>query len=62
MIASYRDRRTRRFAEGKRIKAFEGIAHKLGKKLDQLDAAISLQALDLPDNRLEALKGERKGQ
>jgi len=30
--------------------------------LDQLDAAISLLDLDLPGNRLEALKGCRKGQ
>ena len=31
-------------------------------KLDQLDAATSLLDLDLPGNRLEALKGERQGQ
>jgi proteic killer suppression protein len=31
-------------------------------KLDQLDAATSLRDLDLPGNRLEALKGNRKGQ
>ena len=31
-------------------------------KLDQLDAATSLRDLDLPGNRLEALKGDRKGQ
>ncbi|MGF1615350.1 MAG: type II toxin-antitoxin system RelE/ParE family toxin [Gammaproteobacteria bacterium] len=31
-------------------------------KLDQLDAATSLLDLDLPGNRLEALKGDRKGQ
>ena len=49
-------------SEGKRVKAFEGIAHKLGMRLDQLEAATSLQDLDLPGNRLEALKGDRKGQ
>ena len=32
------------------------------KHLDQLDAATSLLDLDLPGNRLEALKGDRKGQ
>lgn len=62
MIGSYRDKRTRSFAAGQRIKAFEGFAHKLGMKLDQLDAAASLRDLDLPGNRLEALKGDRKGQ
>jgi toxin HigB-1 len=62
MIGSYRDKRTRSFALGQRVKAFDGIAHKLGMKLDQLDAAISLRDLDLPGNRLEALKGDRKGQ
>jgi plasmid maintenance system killer protein len=28
MIVSYRDKRTRTFAEGKRVKAFEGFARK----------------------------------
>jgi proteic killer suppression protein len=62
MILSYRDKRTRSFAEGKRVKAFGGIARKAELKLDQLDAATSLVDLDLPGNRLEALKGDRKGQ
>ena len=62
MIGSYRDKRTRSFAAGQRVKAFERIAHKLGMKLDQLDAATSLRDLNLPGNRLEALKGDRKGQ
>ena len=31
-------------------------------KLDQLDAATAIRDLDLPGNRLEALKGDRKGQ
>jgi plasmid maintenance system killer protein len=31
-------------------------------KLDQLDAATALSDLDFPGNRLEALKGDRKGQ
>ncbi len=62
MIGSYRDKRTRSFAEGLRVKAFEAISRRLSAKLDQLDAATSLRDLDLPGNRLEALKGERKGQ
>ena len=62
MIVSYRDKRTRDFSQGKRIKAFDGIARKAEMKLDQLDAASELRDLDLPGNRLEALKGDRKGQ
>jgi proteic killer suppression protein len=62
MIGTYRDKRMRTFAEGKRVKAFDGIAHKLSMKLDQLDSATSLRDLNLPGNRLEALKGDRKGQ
>lgn len=62
MIVSYRDKRTRMFAEGKRVKAFAGFAHKAELHLDQLDAAASILDLNLPGNRFEALKGHRKGQ
>lgn len=62
MIASCRDKRTRDFAEGRRVKAFDGIRRKAELKLDQLDAATAIRDLDLPGNRLEALKGDRKGQ
>ena len=62
MILSYRDEQTRSFAEGKRVKAFGGIARKAEMRLDELDAATSLLDLDLSGNRLEALKGDRKGQ
>lgn len=62
MIISFRDKRTRQFAEGKRVKAFGGFGRKAEMRLDQLEAATSLLDLDLPGNRLEALKGDRKGQ
>jgi len=63
MILGYRDKRTRDFAAGKRVKAFEGFARRAEMKLDQLDSATSLEDLAaLPGNRLEALKGDRKGQ
>ncbi|MBC7625395.1 MAG: type II toxin-antitoxin system RelE/ParE family toxin [Aeromicrobium sp.] len=62
MILRYRDKRTRDFADGKRVKAFDGIHHKAEIKLDQLDAATNLGDLALPGNRLESLKGDRKGQ
>jgi len=63
MIVSYRDRRTRAFAAGKRVNAFAGIERAASLKLDRLDAATSLRDLAaLPGNRLEALKGDRRGQ
>ncbi len=63
MIRSFRDKRTRDFAHGRRVKTFDGIANKASMKLDQLEAALSIQDLTaLPGNRLEALKGDRKGQ
>lgn len=62
MIVSYRDKRTRDFADCKRVKAFDGIQRKAEMKLDQLGVATSLSDLDIPGNRLEALKGDRKGQ
>lgn len=62
MIVAYRDKRTQDLAGGKRIKAFEGIRRRAELKLDQLDAATALSDLDLPGNRLEALRGDRKGQ
>ncbi|OIP98153.1 MAG: plasmid maintenance system killer protein [Syntrophobacteraceae bacterium CG2_30_61_12] len=62
MIVSFGDKRTRHFAEGNRIQAFSGFERKAELKLDQLDAAMSLLDLDLPGNRLEALKGNRQGQ
>ena len=62
MIVSYRDKRTLMFAEGQRVKAFDGFERRAELRLDQLDAASSLLDLALPGNRLEALKGDRKGQ
>ena len=63
MIASYRDKWTRDFAAGKRVKAFSGIERSAQLKLDRLDAATSLKDLTaLPGNRFEALIGDRKGQ
>ena len=63
MIVSYRDKRTRDFASGKRVKAFSEIERAARLKLDRLEAATELKDLGaLPGNRLEALKGDRKGQ
>ena len=63
MVVSYRDKRTRDFAAGKRVKAFSGIERSGRLKLDRLEAAISLKDLaGLPGNRFEALIGDRRGQ
>jgi len=63
VIVSYRDKRTRDFAAGKRVKAFSGIERAARLKLDRLEAAVALNDLAvLPGNRLERLKGGRKGQ
>jgi proteic killer suppression protein len=63
VILGYRDRRTRDFARGKRVKALSGIEGSARLKLDRLEAAVTLRDLAvLPGNRFEALKGDRKGQ
>jgi proteic killer suppression protein len=63
VILSYRDQRTRDFALGKRVKALSGIERPARLKLDRLEAAVTRRDLAvLPGNRLEALKGTRKGQ
>ncbi|MGI9071487.1 MAG: type II toxin-antitoxin system RelE/ParE family toxin [Bryobacteraceae bacterium] len=63
MIVSYRDKRTREFATGKRVKALSGIERPARLKLDRLEAAMVLTDLAvLPGNRFEALTGNRKGQ
>ena len=63
MIVNYRDKNTRDFAIGKRVKAFSGIERAARLKLDRLEAAVSLKDLGaLPGNRFEILKGNRKGQ
>ena len=63
MVLSYRDKRSRALAAGERGKAFSSIERAARLKLDRLEAAVALSDLAvLPGNRLEALKGDRKGQ
>jgi len=63
MIVSFRDKRTRDFAAGKRIRAFSAFERSARMKLDRLEAATSLRDLAaLPGNRFEALSGDRRGQ
>jgi toxin HigB-1 len=63
MVVSYRDKRTREFAAGWRVKALFGIERPARLKLDRLEAATNLSDLaQLPGNRFEVLRGDRKGQ
>jgi len=63
VIVSYRGKRSKDFASGKRIKAFSGFERSARLKLDRMEAATSLGDLAaLPGNRFESLVGDRKGQ
>ena len=63
MILGYRDRDTRAFAEGRRIRAYQGFERQAARRLSILNAAPSLDTLrSLRSNRLEALGGDRAGQ
>ena len=63
MIGSYRDKDTERFAAGEKIRQWEPFRRQAEKRLRILDAARSLGDLAaLNSNRLEGLKGNRKGQ
>lgn len=63
MIRSFKDRKTRRFFEGKRVPDFQSFASQAARRLTVLDSAESLQDLaQLRSNRLEALAGDRTGE
>ena len=63
MIRSFKDRRTRRFFEGRRVAAFHGFSDQAVRRLTLLDSAETLGDLAaLPSNWLEALRGSRAGQ
>lgn len=68
MIRSFKDRGTEDIFNGQRTRAARKSCPETSwkaatRKLDQLDSAESLNDLRIPPgNRLEALKGERKGQ
>lgn len=50
MIVSYRDKRARDFAAGRRVKALSGIERAARLKLDRLEAALALKDLAGPSN------------
>jgi proteic killer suppression protein len=63
MILSYRGDRTLAFAAGSFVREFQGFARQAYRRLEILEAAMSLEELRaLRSNRLEALKGDRLGQ
>jgi len=63
VIKSFRCAETRRFFETGKSRKFSAIATVAARKLTMLDAAHTLEFLrSPPGNRLEALRGDRRGQ
>lgn len=59
----YRDRRTKRFADGEYIREFQSFERQAYRPLEILDAAMNIHDLmRLPSNHFEALGGDRQGQ
>ena len=62
MIQSFRCADTERLFHRESVRRFKAIERQALRKLDMLDAAQHLRTLStLPGNRLERLKGDRKG-
>ena len=62
MIRSCRDKEVQRLLDRSFSRKFQAIERAARVRLAILDAATSLQDLTLPGLRLEALKGDRRGQ
>ncbi len=63
MIVSFADQDTADFFADHKVRRFANIATVAQRKLQQLDSAVTLEALKVPPgNRLEAVRGDRKGQ
>ena len=64
MIRSFRDRRTEAIYQGRRARGLAlDIQQRARRKLRMIDAAAVIDDLRIPpSNRLEKLKGERRGQ
>jgi toxin HigB-1 len=63
VIRSFKDKRTEALYEGETVTEFQAIKSIALRKLDMLDAATRLADLrSPPGNRLEGLKGDRRGQ
>ena len=63
MIKSFKCKDTEKLFNDISIKKFRNISRKARIKLEILNATVSLEGLKVPPgNRLEALRGNRKGQ
>jgi len=63
MIRSFGSKKTEALWQGQRIPAYDSFRERAERKLAILDAAGTLETLGaLPGNRLETLRGDRKGQ
>lgn len=62
MIASFKSAETEALARGERVRRFVGIESVARRKLRQLEIAACLDDLRVPPgNRLDSLKGSRRG-
>lgn len=63
MIKTFRCKDTERLYQRQHVRRFRAIERIAQRKLRQLDSAVVLNDMNSPPgNRLEALKGDRKGQ
>jgi len=63
MIESFKCRYTEALHRGRRVARFANVERVALRKLRQLEIAVRIEDLRVPpQNRLEALKGDRKGQ
>jgi proteic killer suppression protein len=63
VLRSFAGKKTEALWNGQRVPAFDAFRERAERKLVILDSATTLETLRaLPGNRLEALKGDRKGQ
>ena len=63
MIKSFRSNDTKALFEGKRVLRFQSFERSAVRKLEMIDGATALADLQaVPGNRLELLRGNRKGQ
>jgi len=63
MIKTFRCGETAAFFAGKRVARFANISAVATRKLQQIDSAATIESLRAPPgNRLEQLKGDRRGQ
>lgn len=63
MIKTFKCKNTEKLFDDDDVKKFRGISRAARLKLEVLNASVSLNSLRVPPgNRLEQLKGDRKGQ